>query len=142
DGDLHEAVEPRGRLYEGRRGPDAGGSARGMKRIIADVRAFGVQFMRSRIGAFFAIAFPIILILLFGVIFSGGGSQKVPIYVQDFFDIPLSADFMVARNVMSVLDVCAILKTISILDYIRQNLLTWSCSSPSTFRRGFWRTRP
>ena len=37
-----------------------------MKRILADVTAFGRQYLRSRVGTFFALAFPVILILLFG----------------------------------------------------------------------------
>jgi len=41
-----------------------------MKRILADVTAFGRQYLRSRVGTFFALAFPVILILLFGSIFS------------------------------------------------------------------------
>src|SRR5439155_2073795 len=134
DGDLHEAVEPRGRLYEGRRGPDAGGSARGMKRIIADVRAFGVQFMRSRVGAFFAIAFPIILILLFGAIFSGGGSTKVPIYVQDLSDSPMSHNFTAALNATTVLDVRSIPRTEEILTYIRDHSINTALRIPADFQ--------
>jgi len=105
-----------------------------MKRITADVRAFGVQFMRSRIGAFFAIAFPIILILLFGAIFSGGGSQKVPVYVQDLSDTPLSANFTAALNATSVLEVRAIPKTIPIMDYIRQNSINTALLIPIDFQ--------
>jgi len=104
-----------------------------MKRIIADVRAFGVQFMRSRIGAFFAIAFPIILILLFGAIFSGGSSTKVPIYVQDLSDTPLSANFAAALNATTVLEVRSIPKTIDISEYIRQHSINTALSIPIDF---------
>src|SRR2546422_6089473 len=104
-----------------------------MKRIIADVRAFGVQFMRSRIGAFFAIAFPIILILLFGAIFSGGSSTKVPIYVQDLSDTPLSANFTGALNATTVLEVRSIPKTIDISEYIRQHSINTALSIPIDF---------
>ena len=48
-----------------------------MKRILADVSAFGRQYLRSRVGTFFALAFPVILILLFGAIFSSSGTPRV-----------------------------------------------------------------
>ena len=50
-----------------------------MKRILADAKAFGKQYLRSRTGTFFALAFPVSLILLFGAIFSGGGSSTLPL---------------------------------------------------------------
>ena len=105
-----------------------------MKRILADVRAFGVQFMRSRIGAFFAIAFPIILILLFGAIFSGGGSQKVPIYVQDLSDSPMSHNFTAALNATTVLEVRAIPTGPEILQYISENSINTALRIPADFQ--------
>ncbi len=105
-----------------------------MKRILADVRAFGVQFMRSRVGAFFAIAFPIILILLFGAIFSGGGSTKVPIYVQDLSDSPMSYNFTAALNATTVLEVRTIPKGEEILTYIRDHSLNTALRIPADFQ--------
>ena len=49
-----------------------------MNRILADLMAFGRQYLRSRIGAFFVFIFPILLILLFGAIFSQTGSSSTP----------------------------------------------------------------
>ncbi len=46
------------------------------KRIRADLVNFGRSYTRSRIGLFFGLAFPVILILLFGAIFSGSGSAR------------------------------------------------------------------
>jgi ABC-2 type transport system permease protein len=90
--------------------------------------------MRSRVGAFFAIAFPIILILLFGAIFSGGGSQKVPIYVQDLSDSPMSHNFTAALSATTVLDVRAVPKGIAILEYIRQNSINTALLIPADFQ--------
>ncbi len=53
------------------------------RRIRADLTIFGRGYIRSRVGLFFSLIFPIILILLFGAIFSNSGSSAVPIYVQN-----------------------------------------------------------
>ena len=53
-----------------------------LKRIRADLVNFGRSYTRSRIGLFFGLAFPVILILLFGAIFSGSGSAPT-VYVQN-----------------------------------------------------------
>lgn len=49
----------------------------------ADLRVFSQGYVRSRIGVFFALIFPIILILIFGAIFSGGSSGPIRVYVQN-----------------------------------------------------------
>jgi len=51
-------------------------------RIIADLKVTARGFLRSRVGVFFSLIFPVILILLFGAIFSGG-SGPVTAYVQN-----------------------------------------------------------
>jgi ABC-2 type transport system permease protein len=54
-----------------------------ISRIWADFLVFGRGFFRSRVGLFFSLAFPIILILLFGAIFSGNGSGTTQVYAQN-----------------------------------------------------------
>ncbi|MGQ9588163.1 MAG: hypothetical protein ACUVT7_07275 [Thermoplasmata archaeon] len=46
-----------------------------MNRILSDAYSFGIQYMRTKVGAFFSFIFPLILILLFGAVFSGGGGE-------------------------------------------------------------------
>jgi len=53
-----------------------------IRRTLADVTVFGKGYIRSRVGAFFTIVFPVILILLFGAIFSGSGGA-LTVYVQN-----------------------------------------------------------
>lgn len=67
-------------------------------RIFADFLVFVRGFMRNPIGLFFSLFFPIILISLFGVIFSAG-TQSVNLYVENL-DHPsnASASFMAALN--------------------------------------------
>src|SRR5205823_5899711 len=80
--DLHAACKPRRRLPETRGRTDAGGGARGMNRVLADIKAFGIQYLRSRVGTFFALVFPILLILLFGAIFGSSGTSRATLFVQ------------------------------------------------------------
>ena len=53
-----------------------------MKRIYTVIKGHVKSWFRSRSTIFWTIAFPILLILLFGAIF-GGGSQKFDLYVQN-----------------------------------------------------------
>src|SRR5579864_378512 len=51
-------------------------------RVIADLKVFVRGYTRNKVGLFFSLVFPIILILLFGAIFAGGGGP-VNVYVQN-----------------------------------------------------------
>ena len=104
-----------------------------MRRVIADLIAFGRQYMRSRIGAFFAFAFPVILILLFGAIFSGQGGTKIPVYVQDLDDSPTSRAFLAALNNTTVIEYRNIPPNVDILDHIQANSINTALRIPADF---------
>jgi ABC-2 type transport system permease protein len=104
-----------------------------MKRILADAKAFGRQYLRSRTGTFFALAFPIILILLFGAIFSGGGSSTLPIYVQDLDNTPASHAFINALNSTTILVYNPIPGNVNITEYIRENSVNTALLIPTGF---------
>jgi ABC-2 type transport system permease protein len=53
------------------------------RRTLADLRLFGRGYFRNWAGLFFGIIFPVIIISLFGAIFSGGGGGAVTVYVQN-----------------------------------------------------------
>ncbi len=53
------------------------------RRIFLNLSVFAKGYLRSRVGLFFALVFPIILILLFGAIFSNSSSTTVDVYVQN-----------------------------------------------------------
>ena len=53
------------------------------RRVVADLKVFIRGYTRNKVGLFFSLVFPIILILLFGAIFSGGGSGPINVYVQN-----------------------------------------------------------
>jgi ABC-2 type transport system permease protein len=53
------------------------------KRVIADLKVFVRGYTRNKVGLFFSLIFPIILILLFGAIFAGGSGGPINVYVQN-----------------------------------------------------------
>jgi ABC-2 type transport system permease protein len=67
------------------------------KRILADLRLFGRGYIRNGVGLFFGLIFPVILIILFGAIFSGGASAT-KLYVQNQDTGPVSPQFVQALN--------------------------------------------
>jgi ABC-2 type transport system permease protein len=104
-----------------------------MSRILADVTAFGRQYLRSRVGAFFALAFPIILILLFGAIFSGSDSPQVPLYVQDLDRTAASRAFVDALNNTTVVAYRAMPANVDFLVYIREHSINVALQIPAEF---------
>jgi hypothetical protein len=47
------------------------------KRIFSDFKVFSRGYLRNKFGLFFGLIFPVILILIFGAIFSGGSSGTI-----------------------------------------------------------------
>ncbi len=54
------------------------------RRISADLKVFGRNYLRNGVGLFFSLIFPVILIGLFGLIFSSGGTTTVTLYTQNY----------------------------------------------------------
>ena len=68
-----------------------------LRRTLADLSVFGRGYIRSREGAFFTLVFPVILIVLFGAIFSGGGGAT-SVYIQNQDNGPASTQLVRALN--------------------------------------------
>ncbi len=68
------------------------------KRMLADLKLFARGYARTRIGLFFSLVFPIILILLFGAIFAGGNNGPISVYVQNQDTGTVGAVFVKALN--------------------------------------------
>ena len=65
-----------------------------VKRIAADFRVFSRGYLRNKFGLFFGLVFPVMLILIFGAIFSGGSTGKIDLYVQNQDSGPFSSPQM------------------------------------------------
>jgi ABC-2 type transport system permease protein len=74
-----------------------------MKRSLIIFSAVTKNWMRSKSGLFFSILFPVLLLLVFGAVFSGGGTSTYSLFVQNFDrtdskPTDLSAAFVEALN--------------------------------------------
>lgn len=72
-------------------------------RIGADFKVVVRSYARNPVALFFSLIFPIILIALFGLIFSGGGSSTVPIMVLNLdHGSPASTEYLALLNATTV----------------------------------------
>ena len=53
------------------------------RRIVADLVIFGKGYLRNPLGLFFSIFFPLILVAIFGLIFSSMGSTTITLYTEN-----------------------------------------------------------
>lgn len=104
-----------------------------MRRILADAKAFGKQYLRSRTGTFFALAFPVLIILLFGAIFSGSGTTSLPLYVQDLDNTAWSRQFVDALNNTGLLVYNPVPGDVNITSYIREHSINNALLIPQGF---------
>lgn len=72
------------------------------RRIISDFKVYSRGYLRNRFGLFFGLVFPVILILIFGAIFSGN-TGTITVYVQNHNPgdgglLDISGQFLTALN--------------------------------------------
>ncbi|HOQ27026.1 MAG TPA: hypothetical protein PLF76_09820, partial [Methanomassiliicoccaceae archaeon] len=63
------------------------------------------QFFRSPGSVFWTIAFPVMLILIFGAIFAGTGASSFDLYLQDRDDTIASSEFIKGLEATGVLNI-------------------------------------
>jgi ABC-2 type transport system permease protein len=96
------------------------------RRVAAYLKIFGRTYVRNRVGLFFALVFPVLLILLFGAIFSNSGSSTVDLYVQDLDHSSAASEaFVAALNQTGVLSV-------TIVPASAGNLSSWLVANGDT----------
>jgi ABC-2 type transport system permease protein len=92
------------------------------KRIFADFRVFSVGYLRNKFGLFFGLIFPVILILIFGAIFSGGSSGTVTVYAQNqdngVYGQNIGDSFLTALNESSTITVVTVDASENFGDYL------------------------
>jgi ABC-2 type transport system permease protein len=104
-----------------------------MSRLTSDFIHYGKQYLRSKIGMFFAILFPILLIVVFGSIFVGGGDSKINLHYQNLDAGPMGdifVDNMTKTNAFNMIEVSA---NENITEYIKNNSLTVALVVPENF---------
>jgi ABC-2 type transport system permease protein len=103
-----------------------------MSRILADIVGFGKGYMRSKTGAFFAFFFPILLILLFGAIFSSSTS-KVSLPVQNLDDGQYSQQILDILNETGLVKIEMISPHENMTEYISNESLSLALYIPPGF---------
>jgi len=76
------------------------------RRVAAYFPAFAKGYIRNPLGLFFALIFPVILILIFGSVFSNSGSSQVPLTVQNLDNnSPASVAFLHELNLTGAVSI-------------------------------------
>jgi len=93
--------------------------------------------VRNRVGLFFALVFPLILIVLFGAIFSGGSSGPVTVYVQNFDQGAVSGPFISALNSTGSLTLVPVSTSENFSSYLSSHSSSDGIVIPSGFSTSF-----
>ncbi len=114
------------------------------KRIYADFKVFSVGYLRNKFGLFFGLIFPIILILIFGAIFSGGGSGTVSVYAQNqdtgsFTDprMDIGSQFLSALNGSTTIRVITVNASENFADYLAAHSASDGIVIPQNFSANY-----
>ena len=82
---------------------------------------------------FFALVFPVLIILVFGAIFMGGGTSKITLHAQNLDEGSQGDAFLNALNSTTLFDIVEIPSNESIEQYINNNSLTVAIFIPKNF---------
>ncbi|MBX8643573.1 MAG: ABC transporter permease, partial [Thermoplasmata archaeon] len=105
-----------------------------LSRVLSDLNVYARNFKRGREGIFFTFIFPVILIAVFGAIFSGGSSGAVPLYVQNLNGhTPAVSEFLDALNSTHLVKLHFIPETVNVESYITHNSITAALVIPANF---------
>ena len=106
-----------------------------LRRAIAYFPTFARISVRSRMGVFMTLIFPVVLILIFGAIFANAGSSRVSLAVENFdHNSPLSQEFLAGLNATGVMSVNLVSPSAGNLsDYVTHNNLVAGLVIPSGF---------
>jgi ABC-2 type transport system permease protein len=114
-----------------------------LRRLRADLVVFGRGYMRSRVGLFFSLIFPIILILIFGAIFSGGSSGPIPVYLQNQDgSSPVSVGFVNALNSTTAIKVTLVDSSANFTQYLSSHSASDGIVIPPGFQAGYTSGNP
>ena len=108
-----------------------------LRRMLADLDVFSRGYIRSRIGVFFALIFPVILILIFGAIFSGGSSGPLTVYVQNQDGSQVSAAFVGAMNSTTAIRLVPVSPSQNFTAYLLAHSSSDGIVVPATFSSSY-----
>jgi len=89
--------------------------------ILASFKSDLRAFIRSKGTLFWTLAFPVMLILIFGAIFSGIGATEYELYVQDLDNSELSEQFIEILEGTGYFTIKDVPDDVDVMDYIKEN---------------------
>jgi len=95
-----------------------------LRRVLIDLRATARMFVRSKNAIFWTLAFPVLLMVIFGAIFGGMEDATYTINVQDLDGTVLSGQFMQGLNSTGTLEVSMIDASLEPEQYIKDHSLS------------------
>jgi ABC-2 type transport system permease protein len=115
-----------------------------LKRIASDLHLFSRGYLRNVIGLFFGLIFPVILILIFGAIFSGGSSGAMTVYTQNQdtgpFDLPqldIGAQYIIALNHTGTVNIQLVDPMVDFTQYLVDHSVSDGIVIPANFSANF-----
>ena len=109
--------------------------------MLSDLKVYALGNLRSREGFFFTLILPIILILLFGGIFSGGGSGPSPVYRPNLDGGSVSAAFVNALNGTTAILISAVATTSNFTQFLSSHSSTDGIVVPAGFTSAYLANR-
>lgn len=106
------------------------------RRIINDVKFFGRGYLRNRIGLFFGLIFPVILILIFGAVFSGS-SGTIKVYVQNQDNSQISTSFLSALENTGTVELSQVKTSENFAHYLSDHSASDGIIIPANFSSSY-----
>ncbi len=111
------------------------------KRIYSDFRVFSVGYLRNKFGLFFGLIFPVVLILIFGAIFSGGSTGSVNVYAQNqdtgAYGQNIGNTFLTALNESTTVKVITVNGSENFADYLAAHSAADGIVIPANFTASY-----
>jgi ABC-2 type transport system permease protein len=106
-----------------------------VRRIFAYFPAFARGYVRNPLGLFFALVFPVILILIFGAVFANSSNSVAPLAVQNLdHDSSASQEFLAALNASGAVSLSFVAPNAGNLStYLSDNSLSSGLVIPAGF---------
>lgn len=108
-----------------------------IKRVLSDLQVFRREYLRNKTGMFFALVFPIILIVLFGAIFASGNPGPVNVYYQNHDPGQVSGAFLSALNQTKAVNMIAVDPSLNFTQYMLSHSYSEGLIIPSNFSANY-----
>ncbi|MHB1908412.1 MAG: ABC transporter permease [Nitrososphaerales archaeon] len=108
-----------------------------LRRIFADFNVFRREYVRDRTAVFFALIFPIILIVLFGAIFSSGSSGPINVYYQNHDAGQASIAFLKTLNQTKTVQMIQVDPSVNFTQFLLNHSHSFGLVIPSNFTTNY-----